>query len=88
LYDDAPEVDLAFWRSFRDVLYVYLPTMEYIFALKVAAYRLRDKDDIHFLIQQLQLQRREQAEAIIEKFLLPEARAFWEVEDKLDDLFP
>ncbi len=87
-YDDAPQAEVTFWRSFGDLLYVYLPTIEYMFATKIAAYRPKDADDIQFLLQELHLRSREQAQAILDKFLLPDAQAFWEVEEKLEILFP
>ena len=87
-YDDAPQAEVTFWRSFGDMLYIYLPTIEYIFATKIAAYRPKDAGDIQFLMQELHLGTREQAKVIIDKFLLPDAQLFWEVEEKLEILFP
>lgn len=87
-YDDAPHAEAMFWRSFEDIVYVYLPTAEYILATKIAAYRPKDADDIQQLIQDLKIRTWEQAKAIVDKFLLPDAQAFWEVEEKLDTLFP
>lgn len=62
--------------------------MEYILATKIAAYRPKDADDIQLLISDLHIQTREQAKAIVDKFLLPDAQEFWEVEEKLEILFP
>lgn len=45
-YDDAPSAEVQFWRSFGNILYVYLPTMSYMFATKIAAYRAKDRKDI------------------------------------------
>ena len=59
-----------FWRSFEDIVYVYLPTMEYILATKIAAYRPKDADDIQLLIRDLNIRTREQVKAIADKFLL------------------
>jgi hypothetical protein len=87
-YDDAPRVEVTFWRSFKNVVYIYLPTMEYVFATKIAAYRLKDREDIQLLIRALKIHKRQQAQGIVEKFLLPEAISFWEVDEKLDELFP
>jgi hypothetical protein len=87
-YDDAPRAEVKFWRSFQEILFVYLPTMEYILATKIAAYRPKDADDIQLLIRDLNLRTREQAKTIINKFLLPDAQEFWEVEEKLEILFP
>lgn len=87
-YDDAPHAEVIFWRSFSNILSIYLPTMEYVFATKIAAYRPKDSNDIQMLTQELQLQTREQARAILDTFLLPDAQEFWEVEKKLKRLFP
>ncbi len=87
-YDDAPQPDVTFWRSFGEMLYVYLPTPEYMFATKIAAYRPKDENDIKALIKDLNIKNRTQAKAIIDRFLLPQAQGFWEVEENLDTLFP
>ncbi len=87
-YDDAPHAEVIFWRSFGNTLFIYLPTMEYMLATKIAAYRPKDAKDIQILIQELKIHTREQAQAIVDTFLLPEAKAFWEVDEKLAILFP
>lgn len=86
-YDDAPEAQVKFWRSFGDVLYVYLPTMQYMFATKIAAYRQKDQSDIQILMKKLKIRTRVKAQQIIDEFLLPDAQEFWEVEEKLRRLF-
>jgi hypothetical protein len=87
-YDDAPEAEVVFWRTFGGILYVYLPTQEYMLATKIAAFRPKDERDIRLLIRALGIRTREEAQAIVDKFLLPDAQEFWEVEEKLDILFP
>ncbi len=87
-YDDAPHAEATFWRSFGNIIYVYLPTMEYMLATKIAAYRQKDANDIQKLIQELKIRTHEQAKAIVDKFLLPDAQEFWEVDEKLEELFP
>jgi hypothetical protein len=87
-YDDAPHAEGTFWRSFGNIVYVYLPTMEYMLATKIAAYRPKDANDIQRLIQELKIHTREQAKAIVDKFLLSDAQEFWEVDEKLEVLFP
>lgn len=88
LYDDAPQAEVFFWRAFREVLFIYLPTAEYVLALKIAAWRPKDENDIQMLLSELHIENREQAQAIVSTFLLPDAQAFWEVDDHLDILFP
>lgn len=87
-YDDAPHAEVTFWRSFGNILHVYLPTMEYMLATKIAAYRPKDRNDIRVLIGELNIQTRDQAQAIADAFLLPDAQEFWEVKKKLKRLFP
>lgn len=87
LYDDAPQAEAIFWRSFAGVLYIYLPTREYVFALKMAAFRAKDQEDIKVLVSDLGLQTRAEAQAILDKFLLPEAQKFWQVGKKLKRVF-
>lgn len=87
LYDDAPGADVYLWQSFGDILFVYLPTMEYVFATKIAAYRRKDFKDIQILMSELGIRSLEDAWGVVDKFLLPDAQQFWEVEKKLKRLF-
>jgi hypothetical protein len=86
-YDDAPSLDVLFWRSFGARLFVYLPTPEYVFATKIMANRPKDQDDIRLLIQKLKLNTRVQAQAILDRFVLPEGQQFYEVSKTLKRLF-
>jgi len=86
-YDDAPEVDAVFWRSFGDILFVYLPTLDYVFATKVMAFRPKDQDDIRVLIQKLKIRTRAQVQAILDRYVLPEGQQFYEVSKILRQLF-
>jgi len=87
LYDDAPSADAYFWCDFQKVLFIYLPSAEYVFSLKIASYRRKDQPDVKVLIERLGIRSREQAQAICDKHLLPEAQAFWEVPKKLRRIF-
>lgn len=87
-YDDAPQAEVSFWREFGGLLYVYLPSREYILATKIAAWRQKDEEDIRVLLRELGIGNWEQAKAIVNRFLLPSAQEFWEVDDHLDILFP
>ncbi|MGH2478118.1 MAG: hypothetical protein ACRDHW_00465 [Ktedonobacteraceae bacterium] len=87
LYDDAPGADIYLWQSWAGVLFVYLPTAEYVFALKVTAYRRKDQPDCKRLAHTLGITTPEQAQAVIDRYILPEAQTFWEVEKKLKRLF-
>jgi hypothetical protein len=85
--DDAPQVDVEFWRSFEGRLFVYLPVLEYVFATKVMANRPKDQRDIRLLIQKLQLRTRAQAQAILDRFVLSDGQQFYEVPKTLKRLF-
>jgi hypothetical protein len=86
-YDDAPRVEVTFWREFAGLLYVYLPSLEYILATKLKSFRPKDEPDILALCRKLKVTTREQARAIVDTFILPEAQVFWEVDEHLDLLF-
>lgn len=87
-YDDAPRVEVTFWRTFGGLLSVYLPSLEYVLATKLKSFRPKDEPDILALCQRLKVTTRERAKAIVDTFILPEAQAFWEVDEHLDLLFP
>ncbi len=87
-YDDAPSAEVQFWRSFGNILYVYLPTMSYMFATKIAAYRAKDRRDIQVLMRELHIQTREQAQSVVDVFLSADTQEFYEIADRLDELFP
>lgn len=87
-YDDAPHVPVSFWREFGGLLYVYLPSMQYILATKLKCFRPKDEQDIRVLCRELKIRSREQAKAIVDAFILPEAQEFWEMDEHLDLLFP
>ena len=87
LYDDAPGADIYLWQSWAGVLFVYLPIAEYVFALKVTAYRRKDQADCKILAANLGISTPEQAQAVLDRYILPDAQAFWEVKKKLKQLF-
>jgi hypothetical protein len=87
LYDDAPSADIYLWQTWAGVLFVYLPTAEYVFALKVTAYRVKDRKDCKTLARNLGITTPEQAQAVIDRYILPEAQEFWQVSKKLKQLF-
>jgi hypothetical protein len=79
-------VEVQFWRSFGKRLFVYLPVLDYVFATKVMAFRPKDQDDIRLLISQLKIRTREQAQAILDQYVLPEGQQFYEVAKTLRQL--
>lgn len=87
LYDDAPYPDVQLWEVFGSLLYVYLPSPEYILATKLAASRPKDTRDIEVLMKELKIKKREQMQKIVDRFLVPAAQEFWQVDERIDDLF-
>lgn len=79
--DMAPEPEAKLWRKYKK-LHVYLPAQEYIFALKLMVFRLKDLNDVEALRQELGVTTREQAQAIVDRFI-PDRR--WQEEYQLDD---
>jgi hypothetical protein len=58
--------DASICASIGTILYVYLPTLEYMLATKIAAYRQKDRKDVRILIRELNIQTQEQAKAIVD----------------------
>ncbi len=56
------------WRNYG-VLEVFFPPAGYIFALKLLGYRKKDKEDIEALGRILQIQTRQQAQAMVERHI-------------------
>ena len=63
---NVPEGTL--WRKYA-MLEVYVPASEYILALKLLAGRQKDQNDILALSQQLQIQTREQAQRLLDRYI-------------------
>ena len=51
------------------VLDVYIPSSEYILALKLLAGRQKDEEDIQALCQQLKIQTREQGQELVDRYI-------------------
>jgi hypothetical protein len=81
----SPE-QLHLWRSYG-ALDIYMPPAEFIFAVKVFGYRDRDFNDVQALIQKLDVQTREQAQAIIDRYIARDAQREYRTQVTLDDLF-
>ncbi len=79
--------DGKLWRRF-DKLEVYLPPEEYILALKLLAGRQKDKDDTLALCKRLQIQTREQAQKVLDRYIADkQLQQMNNVEDTLADFF-
>lgn len=76
------------WKTF-DVLEVYIPPSDYILALKLLAGRFKDEDDIVTLCGQLQIQTREQAQALVDRYIPnKQVQQINDLDDKLIVFFP
>ena len=87
IMDMAPHPQPELWREFKK-LHVYVPVKEYILALKLMVFRQKDINDVESLLRELQITTREQAQAIVDRFV-PDKR--WQehylLDDTLDELF-
>ncbi len=83
---NVPEGTL--WRKYG-MLEVYIPSKEYILALKLLAGRQKDRNDIIALSQQLHIGTREQAQQLLDRYIpSKQVQQVNEVEDTLLDIFP
>lgn len=75
------------WKQYG-VLEVYLPPTGYILALKLLAYRDKDKEDIEALCQRLGIQTREQAQSVVNLYVPdPSTQDIFRLEETLEKLF-
>lgn len=81
-----PPSELQLWRTYG-ALDIYLPPAEFIFAIKVFGYRDRDFNDVQALIAKLDVQTREQAQQIIDRYISRNAQREYRTHVTLDDLF-
>ncbi len=83
----APEPEAKLWQKYKQ-LHVYLPAKEYIFALKLMVFRLKDVNDVEALRKELGITTREQAQAIVDRFVPdPRWQEEYQLEDTLDEIF-
>ena len=82
---DIPPLNL--WKVYGQ-LSVYVPPQEYILALKLIVYREKDKDDVEALLQKLRVTTREEAQSIVDRYVLSkEQQNYYMLDSALDDLF-
>jgi hypothetical protein len=87
MYSDAGQPDLYLWQVFSNVLFVYLPAQEYLYALKIMAGRPKDRDDLKQLESDLGIATRDQAQAILDRYVSQEGQQFYEVSKRLKRRF-
>jgi len=64
----AQDIEGVLWQTYG-MLEVYIPPREYILALKLLANRKKDQKDILALCQQLNVQTREQAQQVVDRYV-------------------
>ncbi|MBO0778494.1 MAG: hypothetical protein J2P37_06655 [Ktedonobacteraceae bacterium] len=85
--DMCPNPEPTLWRTFG-ILDIYVPASACMLALKLMTYRPKDEPDIVALLQTLQVTTREQAQAILDRYIPdPAYQEHYMVSDTLDDLF-
>ena len=81
-----PQHELILWKTYG-ALEIYMPPAEFILAVKIFGYRSRDYNDVAALIKRLNVQTREQAQAIIDKYIDRKVQKEYLTHTTLDDLF-
>jgi hypothetical protein len=77
------------WRKFGKLLYVYIPSAEFILAHKLGAGRDKDEGDIRALLKKLRVKTRDKAIQIFEKYIPDEdMRQESNIEEMLRLFFP
>jgi hypothetical protein len=76
----CPDPQPHLWQRYGK-LSIYVPAQECILALKLMVFREKDRNDITALLQALHVTTREQAQAIVDRFI-PDKR--WQEEYLLD----
>ncbi|GHP00795.1 hypothetical protein KSF_108420 [Reticulibacter mediterranei] len=87
LLDYAPNPPFSLWKTFQ-MLHVFFPPKEYVLASKLMTFRLKDYDDVEALLQDVGIETREQAQALVDRFV-PDKRwqEHYELSKNLDTLF-
>ncbi|MBE3560766.1 MAG: hypothetical protein IMW89_16325 [Ktedonobacteraceae bacterium] len=83
----GPEPELELWMT-SGKLRVYVPSSEYILAMKLFADREKDGDDIEALCQQLRVETRDQAQAILDRYVYQRWQIEYNVRRTLEKRFP
>ncbi len=88
MQDEIVIPDGKLWKCFGP-LYIYVPPKKYILALKIVAARTKDLEDCAILLSQIKIRTRQQAQQLLEQYILPEAREKHaaQIEYSLNELF-
>ncbi|GHO58327.1 hypothetical protein [Ktedonobacter robiniae] len=78
--------ELRHWKSY-DALEIYLPADEFILMTKIYSYRDKDYGDVQTLIKRTGISTREQAQALMDKYMSRKMQNECFVSDMLDMFF-
>jgi hypothetical protein len=81
-----PLEELTLWRTYA-VLEIYMPAPDFILATKIFGFRDKDFNDVQALLQKLVVQTREQAQAIVDRYIDRKTQQEYRTQITLDDLF-
>lgn len=81
-----PEQQLILWKTYG-ALEIYMPPAEFMLAVKIFGYRSRDYNDVAALIERLNVQTKEHAQQIIDRYIDRKAQEEYRTHVTLDDLF-
>jgi hypothetical protein len=73
LYDEVVVPEGKRWKTFGP-LHVYVPTDDYILALKITAGRQKDLEDCALLLPKTKIRTRAQAQQAMDRYVLPEGQ--------------
>src|SRR5260370_20643022 len=73
MYDEVIVPRGELWKRFGP-LHVYAPPREYMVGLKIAAGREKDLDDCAILLPKTKIRTHEQAQRLVEKYILPKGQ--------------
>ncbi|GCF10905.1 DUF6036 family nucleotidyltransferase [Dictyobacter arantiisoli] len=82
----TPDPEYAYWKSFGK-LEVYLVTNRCLLAQKIMSYREKDLADVEALFLTLNIRSREQAQAILDRFVPKVKQREYHLNETMDELF-
>jgi hypothetical protein len=81
-----PAQELTLWKTYG-ALEISMPPAEFILAVKIFGYRSRDYNDVAALMEKLNIQTKEQAQHIIDRYIDKKAQEEYRTQVTLDDWF-
>ncbi|GCE50339.1 hypothetical protein EI42_06300 [Thermosporothrix hazakensis] len=82
-----PALQLELWKVFREILEVYLPPADFMLAMKLFSYRDQDYADVEALTMALQIETREQAQRLLDRYIDRPTQEEYRTPETLDFLF-